>query len=53
MRDLSHKHILAFALLFVVLFAVLFAGVVEVHKRNMQRHATAHYVPATQVAPTN
>jgi hypothetical protein len=52
MRDLSRKHLLAFALLFVALFAVLFAGVVEVHSRNMQRHG-AHYVPATQVAPTN
>jgi hypothetical protein len=53
MRDLSRKHLLAFALLFVALFAVLFAGVVEVHSRNMQHHASAHYVPATQVAPTN
>ncbi|HEX6772251.1 MAG TPA: hypothetical protein VF126_09520 [Acidobacteriaceae bacterium] len=54
MRDLSRKHILAFALLFVALFAVLFAGVVQVHNRNMQRHATAHYAPATQpAAPTN
>jgi hypothetical protein len=53
MRDLSRKHLLAFVLLFAALFAVLFAGVVEVHSRNMQRHATAHYVPATHVAPTN
>ena len=35
MRDLSRKHLLAFALLFVALFAVLFAGVVEVHSRNI------------------
>jgi hypothetical protein len=27
--------------------------VVQVHNRNMQRHATAHYAPATRVAPTN
>jgi hypothetical protein len=53
MRDLSRKHLLAFALLFVALFAALFAGVVEVHSRNMQRHAIAHYVPAAQAAPTN
>jgi hypothetical protein len=53
MRDLSRKHILAFALLFVALFAVLFASVVQVHSRNMQQHATAHYVPAAQAAPTN
>jgi hypothetical protein len=53
MRDLSHKHILAFAILFIALFAVLFAGVIEVHSRNTQRHATAHYVPASQAAPTN
>jgi hypothetical protein len=46
MRDLTHKHILSFVLLFVTLFAVLFAGVVQVHKRNMQRPATAHYTPA-------
>jgi hypothetical protein len=54
MRDLSLKHILAFAALFITLFAVLFAGVVQVHNRNMQRHATAHYTPAAQPAtPTN
>jgi hypothetical protein len=27
--------------------------VVQVHNRNMQRHTSAHYAPATQVAPTN
>ena len=53
MRDLSHKHLVAFALFFVALFVVLFAGVVQVHNRNMQRHTSAHYAPATQVAPTN
>jgi hypothetical protein len=53
MRDLSRKHLLAFAVFFIALFAILFAGVVQVHNRNMQRHATAHYAPATQVAPTN
>jgi hypothetical protein len=50
MRDLSRKHILAFALLFVALFAVLFASVVQVHNRNMQRNATAHYAPVSQPA---
>ena len=53
MRDLSHKHILAFAIFFIALFAVLFAGVVEVHSRNMQRQATASNAPPTQVTPTN
>jgi hypothetical protein len=54
MRDLSLKHIVAFAALFIALFAVLFAGVVQVHNRNMQRHATAHYAPAAQpAAPSN
>jgi hypothetical protein len=53
MRDLSHKHILAYVIFFIALFAVLFAGVVEVHSRNMQRHATASNAPATQVTPTN
>jgi hypothetical protein len=27
--------------------------VVKVHNRNMQRHASAHYAPTTQVAPAN
>jgi hypothetical protein len=53
MRDLSHKHILAFVVFFIALFAILFAGVVQVHKRNVQRHATAHYTPAAQTSPTN
>ena len=53
MRDLSRKHLVAYALFFVALFVVLFAGVVQVHNRNMQRHASAHYAPATQVTPTN
>jgi hypothetical protein len=53
MSDLSHKHILAFVVFFIALFAILFAGVVQVHNRNMQRHATAHYAPATASAPTN
>jgi predicted secreted protein len=53
MRDLSHKHILAFAIFFIALFAVLFVGVIEVHSRNMQRHATASNAPHTQIAPTN
>jgi hypothetical protein len=53
MRDLSRNHLLAFAIFFIALFAVLFAGVVQVHNRNVQRHATAHYAPAKQVAPTN
>jgi hypothetical protein len=53
MRDLSHKHILAFVVFFIALFAILFAGVVQMHNRNMQRHATAHYTPATRASPTN
>ena len=53
MRDLSHTHILAFVVFFIALFAILFAGVVQVHSRNMQRHATAHYAPAPQTTPTN
>jgi hypothetical protein len=53
MRDLSHKHILAFAIFFIALFAILFAGVVQVHKRNMQGHDTAHYAPPTPVAHAN
>lgn len=53
MRDLSHKHILAFVVFFIALFAILFAGVVQMHNRNMQRHATAHYTPVTQTSPTN
>jgi hypothetical protein len=54
MRDLSRRHILGFVLFFIALFAVLFAGVVQVHNRNMQRHATAHYAPAAaSAAPTN
>lgn len=53
MRDLSHKHILAFVVFFIALFAILFAGVVQMHNRNMQRHATAHYTPSTQASPTN
>jgi hypothetical protein len=54
MSDHSLKHVLFFAVFFVALFAALFAGVVRVHNRNMQRHATAHYVPATPAAaPTN
>jgi hypothetical protein len=50
MSDLSHKHILAFVVLFLALFAILFAGVVQVHNRNTQRHATAHYAPAAAAA---
>jgi hypothetical protein len=50
MSDLSHKHILAFVVFFIALFALLFAGVVQVHNRHMQRHATAHYAPATASA---
>ncbi|HEY3991150.1 MAG TPA: hypothetical protein VGM02_17755 [Acidobacteriaceae bacterium] len=53
MRDLSHKHVLAFVVFFIALFAALFVGVVQVHSRNMQRHATAHYAPAAQAAPAN
>ena len=53
MRDLSHKHILAFIVFFIALFAILFAGVIQVHNRNMQRHATARYAPATHATPTN
>jgi hypothetical protein len=53
MRDLSHNHLLAFAIFFIALFTILFAGVVHVHNRNVQRQATAHYAPATQAAPTN
>jgi hypothetical protein len=53
MSDLSHKHILAFAILFIALFAVLFVGVVQVHNRNMRRHATAHYALVTPAPPTN
>jgi hypothetical protein len=53
MRDLSRNHLLAFTIFFIALFAILFAGIVQVHNRNVQRHATAHYAPATQVAPTN
>jgi hypothetical protein len=53
MRDLSRNHLLAFAIFFIALFTILFAGVVLVHNRNMQRHATAHYTPATQATPTN
>jgi hypothetical protein len=53
MRDLSRKHLLAFAIFFIALFTILFAGVIQVHNRNMQRHATAHYAPASQAAPTN
>jgi hypothetical protein len=53
MSDLSHKHILAFAIFFIALFAVLFVGVVAVHSRNMQRHATASNATHTQVTPTN
>jgi hypothetical protein len=53
MRDLSRNHLLAFAIFFIALFAILFAVVVQVHNHNMQRHATAHYAPATQAAPTN
>ena len=50
MSDLSHKHILAFVVFFIALFAILFVGVVQVHKRNIQRHATAHYAPTTASA---
>jgi hypothetical protein len=54
MSDLSHKHILAFVVFFIALFAILFVGVVQVHNRNMQRHATAHYASAAaSAAPTN
>ena len=53
MRDLSLKHLLAFAIFFIALFALIFAGVVGVHNRNMQRHASAHYAPATHTAPAN
>ena len=54
MGDLSHKHLLAFAVFFLALFTVLFVGVIEVHSRNVQRHATAHYTPASHpAAPAN
>jgi hypothetical protein len=54
MRDLSRKHILAFTLFFIAFFAVLFAGVVRIHNRKMQQHATAHYALAASTAtPTN
>jgi hypothetical protein len=54
MRDLSRKHLVAFAIFFIAFFAILFVGVVQVHNRNMQRHATAHYAPAAQQpAPGN
>jgi predicted secreted protein len=54
MGDLTLKHLLAFAIFFIALFAVLFVGVIEVHSRNTQRHATAHYTPASHpAAPAN
>jgi hypothetical protein len=54
MDDLSLKHLLAFAIFFIALFAVIFVGVIEVHSRNTQRHAAAHYTPASQpAAPAN
>ena len=53
MSDLSHKHILAFVVFFLALFAILFAGVVQVHNRSMQRHATARYAPAAHATPAN
>jgi hypothetical protein len=52
MGDLSHKHLLAYAIFFIALFAVLFAGVIGVHNRNLQRHATAHFTPVSHPAAT-